>query len=106
MDCPRTRPSPTHWVRLFPGDRHSDVSLFRDLDSGLLESDARCVGRTSNRHEDVGPLHGSWTVPALKLKADVLSRKPVDTHDLRVQQHVDTFVPKKLQNRLLTSSSS
>ena len=42
-----------------------------------------CVGRTSKRHENVGSLHGSRTVPALELKTYVLAGKAVDTEDVR-----------------------
>src|SRR5208283_2871806 len=38
---------------------HADVSLFGDLDSRLLESDAAGVRRTSQRDENVATLHGS-----------------------------------------------
>src|SRR5215469_8737578 len=62
----------------------SDVPLFRDLDSRLLKSSAARVGRTSDRHENVRPLHLSWAAPAFDLKTNVVAGMTADTNHLRV----------------------
>src|SRR5215475_6440958 len=62
----------------------SDVPLFRDLDSRLLKSSAIRVGRTSDRHENVRPLHRSCAAPAFDLKTNVVARMTPDTNHLRV----------------------
>ena len=58
---------------------HPDVSLARDLDSRLIESDAACVGRSSERHQNIGSVDRFLAGFGLDPESDVPAGTSVDT---------------------------
>ena len=62
---------------------YSNVSLLRKFDSAFLEPRARCIGRTSERDENVGPVECTPAGPAPKLEIHVYAGIAVDTENVR-----------------------
>jgi len=78
---------------------HRDVAGVRQLDPGLLQTDAAGVRRAAHAHQQVGPLDGELAVRPVGDDAHVTAGFAVNAADLSLQVNGDPLVAEQVKHR-------